>query len=298
MTSPTAQTEANTLLVIRHPKRALPLTFGAKGPASDLQEISDYLSAVAGGAAAGENAVDIHRGSTAAAAVAALAVAVMATSSGTVGVVINGVTLTVTWATSDKVSQTLLSAAIRASSNALVAGLVGASNLGALVTLATSVAGDWVEIQPVGAGEAGAPVRFTGVAGAAINGPGHQPQYSVDTDDTAAALSLAAAITAYPGFAGKLYAASALGVVTILQLVNSTTVKYRIQKSGSPITLSAAGAFAAQASCVVWALQKGKIGNCITIAASGTNVSILGSLARLGGGVGGDTTLGPTTYRR
>lgn len=298
MTAPNAQTEANTLLVIRHPKNALPLTFGVKGVGDDVAAIARYLEGFAGGNVAGLNWLDIHRGSTAAAAKAALAVAVMATSSGTVGVVINGVTITVTWATSDIVSQTLLSAAIRASANALVAGLVAASNLGATITLATSVAGDYVEIQPIGAGEAGSPVRFTGVAGGAINGPGMPPQYSVDTSDTAAATSLAAAINAYPGFKDKLYAASAAGVVTVIQMVNSTTVKYRIQKSGSPITLSAAGAFAALASCLVWALQKGKLGNAQTIAASGTNVSILGSLTRLGGGVGGDPTAGATSYRR
>lgn len=294
MTAPNAQTEANTLLVLRHPKGSLPLTFGAKGTGADLAAIARWLEGVAGGFAAGENAVDVHRGSTDAAPYAARAVAVMATSSGTVGVVLNGVTLTVAWGTSDVVTQTALAAAIRASVSAVVAGLVGASNLGATASLVSSVAGDWVEIQPIG----GAPVRFTAIASDGVGGPGAQGTFKVGGTDTAAAAALVAAVKKHPLFKDRLYVANAAGVVTFLQMENSTTVKYRIQKSGAPITLSAAGNFAAQASCLIWALQKGKIGNCMTIAASGTNVSILNTLTRLFEGVGGDPAAGPSVFLR
>jgi hypothetical protein len=300
MTAPTAQTEQNTLLMIRHPKDALMKTVGDKGLALDLVHVARYLEGVAMGAAPGENWVDVMRGSTSAVPVHALAVVVLSSGSGTVGAVINGVSLTATWASSDAASSTLIAAAIRASSNALVQGLVGASNLGATITLASVAAGDYIEIQPVGTAGGGQAVRFTATAAAQSNGagPGANPTFDISGNDTADATALAAAINAYPGFKGKLYCASAAAVVTIIQMFNDTTVRFRVQKSASTFTLSAAGAFAALASTVVWALQKGKLGNCQTIAATGTGVSILGSLTRLGGGVGGDPTAGATTYRR
>lgn len=290
MTAPNAQTEQNTVLVLRHPKNALPLTFGVR-PSGELEDIARYLEGVGSGLAAGENWVEIYRGSTSAAPAAATQTLVISGGSGAVGGVINGVTVTGTWATSDAVSGGVVSAAIRASSNALVQGLVSASNLGATITLATAVAGNWVEICPVG----GTPVRFTAIAGSQANGPGIPPTFSIDTSDTAAALALVAAINAYPGFKGKLFCSAALGVVTVIQLVQSATAAYRVQKSGSPITLSAAGAFANQATVVVWALQRGKLGNAVTLAASGTGVTA--TAARLTGGVGGDPTT-PYLFRR
>lgn len=65
----------------------------------------------------------------------------MASSSGTVGAIINGVTVSVTWATSDTVSAALLATAINASVNALVAGFVTATSALGVVTLTATQAG-------------------------------------------------------------------------------------------------------------------------------------------------------------
>lgn len=296
MTAPNIQSEQNTLLMLRHPRGALPLTFGNE-VGDDLVALGQWLQAVGGGVHGGEAWVDIHRGSTNAVPTNALAVVVFATSSGTVGATLNGVAITVAHTGADPASQTLFAAAVRASGNALVQGLLGASNLGATITLASVAVGDYVEIQPIGTNSFGQPVRFTAVASAGVNGPGALGTFSQTGTDTADAAALAAAINAHPRFRNRLYAVSAAAVVTLIQLENSTTVRYRIQKSGATLTLSAAGNFAALASTVVWSLQRGKIGNAQTIAASGTNVSILGSLTRLGGGVGGDSA-SPTQYMR
>lgn len=67
--------------------------------------------------------------------VAASGTLTLATSSGVVGGVINGVTITDTWATSDTNSAALIAAAINASTNALVLGHVTASSSGAVVTV-------------------------------------------------------------------------------------------------------------------------------------------------------------------
>lgn len=59
----------------------------------------------------------------------------LATSSGAVGGVINGVTITDTWATSDTVSAALVAAAINASTNALVQNIVTATSALGVVTV-------------------------------------------------------------------------------------------------------------------------------------------------------------------
>lgn len=65
----------------------------------------------------------------------------LATSSGTVGGVINGVTVTVAWASSDTATAAAIAAAINASSNALVQDLVTATSSGAVVTVTAVVPG-------------------------------------------------------------------------------------------------------------------------------------------------------------
>src|SRR5512132_355440 len=59
----------------------------------------------------------------------------LSSGSGTVGATINGVSVTVTWATSDTASATALAAAINASSNALVNKHVTATSAAGVVTL-------------------------------------------------------------------------------------------------------------------------------------------------------------------
>jgi phage tail sheath gpL-like len=74
-------------------------------------------------------------------AVAASGTITMASSSGTVGAVVNGVTITVTWATSDTASSAALAAAINASANALVSGIVTATSAAGVTTITAAVPG-------------------------------------------------------------------------------------------------------------------------------------------------------------
>lgn len=214
----------------------------------------------------------------------------ISSGSGTVGVTINGVACTATWATSDTNSAGLVAAAINASTNALVAGLVSATNLGATITCSTVVAGDWVDV---------CGTRFTAAAGLPVEIHSGQNLNTFDcsTSDTATATSLAAKINAAPGVSRYVYAKSAAGVVYVFarQSVFSGTVTFSwptgqvptnvLTSSGSTIALSGA-ALAAGANVGICAAAEGVAGNQCTIAASGTGVTTLGSAARLTGGTG------------
>ncbi len=70
--------------------------------------------------------------------VAASGTVTLSSGSGTITATINGVAIAITWATDDTVSAALLAAAINASSNALVTGIVTATSALGVVTI-TSV---------------------------------------------------------------------------------------------------------------------------------------------------------------
>jgi hypothetical protein len=283
MTAMNLQTEQNTLLVLRHAKGALPFhAFSEKG-GEDLVAFAQWFEAVAGGVQNGSVEILIHRGSTAATPKPAATLVTFATSSGATGAVINGVTITVTWATNDITSMTALMVAILASSNALVAGLVGCNNLCATIALVSAVAGNFVEIIPTG----GTPIRFTAVAAASPN----PNEFLVGVSDTADATALQAKITAHPSLAGRVLCTDATGTVSIRPYQTSTTAPYKLAKSGTPITITQ---MVATASGLLYSLHKTKLANAITTAASGTNVSASG--ARMAGGVGGDSA--PHIIRR
>jgi hypothetical protein len=67
----------------------------------------------------------------------------LSTASGTVGGIINGVTITVTAAGGDTATAALIAAAITASGNALVAGGVTATSNGAVVTVTAARGGNY-----------------------------------------------------------------------------------------------------------------------------------------------------------
>lgn len=198
----------------------------------------------------------------------AYATVVMASSSDTVGATINGVALTATWATSDANSCSLVAAAIVASSNALIRDVVQACNLAATFTLSS-----------VGVGESVTILGYTFTAKPTSTLQANE--FNQSGNDTADATSLAAQINARPGLNEKVIATSAAGVVTVRQ-ITGTTAAGTLSKSGAGITLS--GQLAATAEILVTALRPGVMGNCVTIAASGTNVSIGGSATRLANG--------------
>ncbi len=103
-------------------------------------------------------------------------------------------------------------------------------NARATATLTSAVAGNTITI--------GGQV-FTGTTGAVSLG---DPTFSVDTGDTAAAVSLAAQINAHAVTSPLVSASSALGVVKIRALLAGTAGNaIAIAKVGSPIALTATG---------------------------------------------------------
>lgn len=96
----------------------------------------NYLRGCIGGAREGKVIL-----TTESDAVAATGTLTLATSSGVVGGTINGVLITVTWATSDTATAAAIAAAINASTNVLVSDRVSATSSGAVVTLTSKQPG-------------------------------------------------------------------------------------------------------------------------------------------------------------
>lgn len=204
----------------------------------------------------------------------ARAVVTFATSSGAVGAVINGVTITITWAGSDAASQTLFAAAVNASSDALVQYLVQACNFAGTITLATVLAGDYIDIYGY---------RFTAKSGSSLE----PDQFDMSGTDTQDAASLVTQINNRRGLNQIGVASSSAGVVTFRQF-SGTAASGAIVSPAATFTISAP---AARASTLISSLVPGTIGNAQSIAASGTNVSIDGGLTRLASGAGGNVAL-------
>jgi len=132
---------------------------------------------------------------------------VVSAASGTIGAVINGVTVTVTHAISDLNDAALIAAAINTSADALVANLVQASNYSATITLASARAGTVIDV---------AGVRFLAVASvpsAPVFG-----EFTIVGNDTADATALAAAINLHPLLRDRVRAIGAAAVVTLLSI--------------------------------------------------------------------------------
>jgi phage tail sheath gpL-like len=97
-----------------------------------LERAAQHFEALAGGTRQGTVSVLTNGGAN---GVAASGTITMATSSGTVGAIINGVSITVTWATSDTASSAALATAINTSVNPLVQPFVTATSAGAVTTI-------------------------------------------------------------------------------------------------------------------------------------------------------------------
>jgi len=122
---------ATTVLTLVHTK---PITLSTAKKKETLQALTSWLEGYANGAYSGAaGSVDAQQDGGD--AVAASGTLTMASSSGTVGGSINGVAITVTWATSDTLSAAALATAINASANALVAGHVTATSALGVVTI-------------------------------------------------------------------------------------------------------------------------------------------------------------------
>jgi phage tail sheath gpL-like len=121
-----------------------------------LQKFANILNAAASG---------LRRGTVRYGTAVAAGTLTLSGGSGAVGGVINGVTVTATWATSDAVSAGLVAAAINASANPLVSEHVTAAANGAVVTLTSRRAGpggNAVTLVASGTGVTASGARLTG----------------------------------------------------------------------------------------------------------------------------------------
>ncbi len=204
---------------------------------------------------------------------------ILSSGSGTVGGTINGVGCTDTWASSDTGSAGLIAAAINASTNALVQYNVGATNLKSVVTLATCTAGSVLNI---------AGFKFTAVAAAT----GKDGDFSIASTDTADAVALAGAINAHPAASVYLFAIPIVGAVHVFPKsaawFSGPNAPPNISVGVASIAAFGAATFAASAYVGIYAKLRGKLGNCQTIAASGTGVTVINTETRLMRGLGLD----------
>lgn len=213
----------------------------------------------------------------------------MSGGAGTVGVTLNGVALTATYATSDTNSCGLVAAAINASTNALVQGFVTANNLTATLTLTSTAAGDTVDV---------CGYRFTAVSGTPVTivSGGNLGKFDISGNDAADATALAAAINAMPGLSRWVSAIAASNVVRLFarQYAFSGTATFAwpsgpgvppntvISQAGTIV--ASAASLAAGAAVGINACVPGVLSNAMTTVASGTGVTALG--ARLVNGAG------------
>lgn len=161
-----------------------------------------------------------------------------------------------------------LVAAINASAQTLISGVLRATNFAATITLASVAAGEWVELMGI---------RLTAVAGAA-----DLSSFTIAGTDTQDAASLVTVINAHPTLRERFFASNASGVVTVRRLPPAGTSTPSLAKSGAGITLSGA-ALAATSTVFITSNVKGRQANANTLASSnGTRLAVSG--ARLTGG--------------
>ncbi len=253
---------STTALVLEHYDALSDVS--SSGKAQALTRIANLLNGAVSGAGH-QRAVAVELFQNSSAPCKAFGTYVLATASGDLDTVINGVTITTAYDTSDIITATAIAAAINASTDALVQYIVEASNWRANVALATSVDGNWLELTL----SDGRKWRF--VSGTDFTNTG------TDSQD---ATSLASAINATPILNHHVYAYTSTGNVRVHQR-RGAAATFTAAKFGAPLTLTAN---AATATVGVSALQPGVMGNCITTTASGTNITA--GAARLVGGTG------------
>ena len=216
--------------------------------------------------------------------------------SGTVGATLNGVATTVTYATSDTNAAAQIAAAINTSTTALVQAMFNASNLTATITASTGVtAGMTVDVCGfrLFAVDALAPNSY---GGASMN------QFVRSAVAATVATNLAACINGVAGLSRWVYAVPVGAVVRLFARKWAYTaatntfawptgnrVPTNNLWSSDATNLAVSGsALAAWAFVGICAGAEGQVGNCHSIAASGTGVSVLNGETRLMRGVGFD----------
>lgn len=264
----------SSTVVIAHRR---PVDLGRNNSAQN-REVLTYLANLL---ADGSGSVDALHGNFNQATTGAKAGCTLIVSGGTgsVGGTINGVTVTGSGAGSDTQDAAAIAAAINASTNALVQGMVRAASSFATLTLSSTAAGSSVTIR-IGSGARAASYTFTATAAAT----GKLGEFSISGSDTADAQALCDAINAYPVLNHSVRAENVAGVAYVYAMDDVITDK---AVSTSGITLTAA--FAAGARCHIECPLPGALGNAISIAASGTGVTVANANTRFVGGLGGVT---------
>lgn len=219
---------------------------------------------------------NFNQGTTGAKAGATL---IVSGGTGSVGGTINGVTVTGSGAGTDAQDAAAIAAAINASTNALVQGFVRAASSYATLTLSSTAAGSVVRIR-LGSGAQASEYVFVATAAAT----GRLGEFSIGGTDTQDAQALCDAINAFPVVSQSIRAENVAGVAYLYAMDDVITNK---SVSVSGITLTAA--FAAGTRVHLECPIPGALGNAITIAASGTGISVANANTRFVGGLGGVT---------
>lgn len=216
-------------------------------------------------------------------------------ASGTVGIVANGVTVTVTHATSDTNDAALIAAAINASVNSLVLGYLTSNNLSATITLTSVAAGQTVQVgSSVFTATTGVHANLTSMATVGT--------FDISGNDTADALALARAINICPVTNRYFFAVSVAGVVRVFAAHAVYTLATNtfawpsgprvppntITSQATTMVVSTNGVAAAAFVGLLCPIP-GISGNAVTIAASGTGIAVLNTETRLNRGTGPTT---------
>lgn len=255
-----------------------PIDFGistAHRKRDAVRKLINVLTGMVSGARHGDDVV--IQPNAAGAAAPAVGVFILSGGSGAVGVVVGGVTITVVWAASDQASADAFVVAFNASVSALVANIVAAGQAKkAAIVLVSVAAGDEVTVMGY---------KFTARNGGTLK----LGEFDMSGTDTADAASLAAAINATPGLNQRYYAYNNSNAVQLLPLFTSAAPAGDIINAtkGTGFTLTQ---LAASSVCAIYALRPGALGNHVTLAASGTGVTLANAISRLVGGVGDNVT--------
>jgi len=267
----------HTIVVLNHEK---PLPLQTRKKKDALRRVANRINGILSGAASGSWVIlndETAHSNVAGVAARAAAVLSLSSGSGAVGAVINGTTVTATWATSDANSMGLVVNAIN--TNTTVNQLVAATRYVGTLTLSSVTADTTVTI---------CGITFTATSA----DTGKRREFSVSGGNNAAALALARAINAEPRLSGKLVAvASGVSNVVYLGLLRNSAPRSDERLSASAGTVTVVQ-FAAANLGVVYALQPGALGNACSLTATGTGMTAISQVAnRLGGGLGGGYAL-------
>lgn len=185
---------------------------------------------------------------------------------------------------SDTITATNLAAAINLSTNsAIITKNLEASNLAVTITLSSCTAGTGVSI---------AGYQFIARSVVPTN-PRNLGDFSQAGTDTQDAASLVTAINTHPVLAHNVVASNSSGVVTVRQRRGTSSLGKVLVIAIPGVTPSGlsvgAADFAATATVLVSAKQRGTVGNMATISTPDSTITVSG--ARLTGGTGVDGSI-------